>query len=569
MSQTNGPRLCDLVTPFENSENTWSIYPRPQMVRDSYIPLDKDWRLAVKSGESVTPLGGIAMPFAPETRLSGIRRTLDEGEKWVYTCNFTLPEGFNIGHVLLHFGAVDQIANVNVNGHNFKQHVGGYLPFEYDITKYLADENVITVEVADELDLDIPYGKQWKKRGGMWYTPISGIWQTVWLESVPKQYISSIRLTPTLDTITIETVGGKTKKTVEIETEKGIVTHTFEGDKCEIKIDEPHLWSPEDPYLYNFTLTSGEDKIRSYFALRTITCKKKRILLNGKPYFFNGLLVQGYFSDGIYLPASPDGFLWDIQTMKKLGFNMLRKHIKVEPEAFYYYCDKYGMVVFQDMVNSGHYSFFADTLLPNIIGHKPIRKKRFNKRHCEIFEKHCADTVNHLYNHPCICYYTLFNEGWGQYDADRIYGDMKAIDSTRVWDATSGWFAQKDSDVQSEHIYFKKAKFPFGKRPAVLSEFGGYTCKIEGHIFNLDKAFGYKTMTDIDHFSREIQDLYFTQVVPMAKKGLSAAVLTQVSDVEDEINGLVTYDRQVVKVREDVMQEIKKAIDEAFAESNK
>ncbi len=557
-------RFCELTTPFEGRVGAWGVYPRPQLVRDSYLPLDTAWELwAAKDGE-VTFVGNINMPFVPESRLSGISRTLGDGEAWKYVCRFTLPDGFNIGRVLLHFGAVDQVARVCVNGVDLGEHIGGYLPFEYDITDALCEgENILAVEVVDELDTDIPYGKQSKKRGGMWYTPISGIWQSVWLESVPREYVSSLRITPTLDSVTIEAVGGTAEKRVEVETPEGVIVRDFVGGVCEIAIPTPRLWTPEEPYLYEFTLYCGEDKIRSYFALRTVTADGKNILLNGKPYYFHGLLDQGYFSDGIYLPASPEGYLWDIKTMKSLGFNTLRKHIKIEPEIFYYYCDKYGMIVFQDMVNSGKYSFLIDTALPTVGPRRGITHKASALRR-EIFERHCAETVRHLYNYPSVCCYTLFNEGWGQYDADRICTEMKALDGTRVWDATSGWFCEKISDVQSEHIYFKKADFKIGERPAVLSEFGGYACRVDGHVFNPDKAYGYKSISDGAALSAALKRLYLDEVVPLVKRGLCGSVLTQVSDVEDEINGLVTYDRQVVKVDADTMLEIRAAIDEAF-----
>ena len=560
-------KFNDLSTIFEKASSlTWSIYPRPHLVRESYLPLDGTWELGVKSCGRLLPLGGIKMPYVPESRLSGIMRTLGEGETWVYTRRFTLPDGFGVGRVLLHFGAVDQIARVSVNADTFPEHIGGYLPFTYDITDSLNyGENTLTVEVTDRLDTDIPYGKQSKKRGGMWYTPISGIWQTVWLESVPDNFISALKLTPTLDSICIEAVGGNEKKTVVIEAPDGAMTHEFSGECCEIKIDAPRLWTPEDPYLYHFTLSDGNDTVKSYFALRTVTVSGSRILLNGKPYYFHGLLDQGYYSDGIYLPASPEGYMWDIKTMKSLGFNMLRKHIKLEPELFYYYCDKYGMVVFQDMVNSGKYSFLIDTALPTVGLRRGVVHPASVRRR-ELFECHCEDTVRYLYNHPCVCYYTLFNEGWGQYDSDRICGEMKALDSTRVWDATSGWFTERVSDVQSEHVYFKKVDFKIGARPAVLSEFGGYSCRIDGHVYNPDKSYGYKAMSDTAELNAALKRLYLNEVVPMIRRGLCASVLTQVSDVEDEINGLVTYDRQVVKADAGVMAEIRAAIDAAVTE---
>ena len=566
----NKARFCELKTPFENDNSlTWNEHPRPQFKRESYISLCGEWELSVIKNNNEENLGEIVVPFVPESRISKINRNLSKNEKYIYRKNFTLPENFNKGQVLLHFGAVDQIAKVYVNNQFVGEHIGGYLPFNFEIGEYIQNgENQITVEVTDTLDTDLAYGKQRYKRGGMWYTPISGIWQIVWLESVSKDYIKSLKITPTTNSVTIETVGGKKNKAVILHTEDGDVEHFYQGDYVTFKIDSPKLWSPENPYLYEFTLTDGEDKVESYFALRTITIKEKNgksyICLNNKPYFFHGLLDQGYFSDGIYLPSSPKGFIWDIENMKKLGFNMLRKHIKIEPDLFYYYCDKLGMIVFQDLVNSGKYNFIIDTALPTIGLRKGITHFA-SKRRKEQFEKDAKNTVELLYNHPSVCYYTIFNEGWGQYDANRIYKDMKKLDSTRVWDTTSGWFTVKESDVKSEHIYFKKIKLKGDKKkPLVLSEFGGYSCKIKDHSFNLDENYGYKTFETTDELTKGIEDLYYEQIVPQIENGLCATVLTQVSDVEDETNGLSTYDRQVIKVDETKMQEIAVKLKEEF-----
>ena len=570
-SKKNPPHLCSLNTPFESDSSTsWEDeYPRPQMKRDSYFSLCGEWELSCKTGEKEEVLGPIRVPFPPESRLSGVERQPKKGEQYIYRRTFSLPDSFNRGRILLHFGAVDQIATVYLNNTRVGEHVGGYLPFSLDITDALhKGENDLRVEVIDQLDPELPYGKQRKNRGGMWYTPISGIWQPVWVESVSAEYFSSLKLTPTLNSITIETNGGKADKLVIIQTSSGPVEHRFTGNCTTIPIPSPVHWTPENPHLYSFTLTDGEDTVESYFALRTVTIetfsKQAYICLNGKPMFFHGLLDQGYFSDGIYLPATPSGYLYDIQTMKALGFNMLRKHIKVEPDLFYYYCDKYGMVVFQDMVNSGKYSFFLDTALPTI-GMKRGISHRASSRRREAFEHDLTQMVAHLHNHPCVCYYTIFNEGWGQYDADRIYRNMKALDPTRVWDATSGWFVERDSDVTSEHVYFRKLNLHADpKRPCVLSEFGGYSWKLPEHSFNLDQTYGYKKFTERDAFVHALENLYREEVIPAIRKGLCAAVLTQVSDVEDETNGLVTYDRHVVKVDLAPMTALARELNQVF-----
>ena len=565
----NKPRLCkDLKTPFEDdTSNDWTEYPRPQMKRDSYMSLCGEWELEVLTNKSYRHLGNVKIPFAPESRLSGIERELKRGEYFKYYKKFDLPDEMKGKRILLHFGAVDQITYAHLNYLRIvaDQH-SGYIPFEVDITEDIKEkDNLLEVHVFDDLNHDFAYGKQRRDRGGMWYTPISGIWQAVWLEAVPENYIRDIKMTPSLDSVRFKIEGGEEEKIITLKNGK---QYRFEGDEFELKVDDPHLWTPEDQYLYEFTLESGEDKIESYFALRTVgTAKiggKSYITLNEKPYFFHGLLDQGYYSDGIYTPATPEGYKYDILKMKELGFNMLRKHIKVEPELFYYYCDKYGMIVFQDMVNSGKYNFLIDTALPTIglkkgITHRasPIRRGTFTRE--------TEATVKLLYNHPSVVYYTIFNEGWGQFDADKNYRRLKALDPSRIWDATSGWFVEKESDVTSDHVYFKKLDLKNDPdRPMVLSEFGGYSCKIEGHSFNLDKTYGYSFFKDTESFGKALKDLYMNEVIPMIDRGLCATVYTQVSDVEDETNGLVTYDRQVVKVNKADMLEISKAIEDKF-----
>ena len=587
------PRICQLETPFEkDTQFSWQDYPRPQLKRDSYISLCGVWQLSVKKYKvkvkqysrfagfareyqtddfEQTELGGIMVPYPPESRISGIERPLGENETYLYTRQFTLAEEFINDKVLIHFGAVDTNTVVMVNGRLAGVHRGGYLPFSFDITELIvAGENTITVEVEDTLDIELAYGKQRKDRGGMWYTPISGIWQPVWLESVPENHIESIRLTPSLEDIAIEVKGGAEEKTVIISTENGYITKVFSGEKVTIPIENPQHWSPEKPYLYNFEIISGKDRVQSYFALRTVTIENLKeqnyICLNGKPYFFHGLLDQGYFADGIYTPFTPAGFVWDIVEMKKLGFNTLRKHIKIEPDLFYYYCDKYGMMVFQDMMNAGKYNYIIDTVLPTIgmkkgVTHKPSPRRK------EFFEKECRILTDLLYNHPSVVYYTIFNEGWGQYDADRIYKELKEYDPTRIWDATSGWFIEKDSDVDSHHIYFRKIKIKARpSRPLILSEFGGFSWKVPDHSFNLDEEYGYKKFKSGEELTKGLCDMYYGDIVSAIRNGLNGAILTQVSDVEDETNGIATYDRQLVKADEKSMQDMANKLFETFAQ---
>ena len=555
-----------LTTPFEakaNLNEPWNDYPRPQLVRDSFISLNGVWQLSVKSDNTTSFTGNITVPFPPESKISGICKHFDENDILVYHRTFEIDKLLPKRKILLHFGAVDQIAKVTLNGKFVGEHYGGYLPFCFDITQYVTlGENSITVEVCDRLDVDYPYGKQRKDRGGMWYTPVSGIWQTVWMESVPCEYIEKLKITPALDSVKIMVFGGIAEKILTLHTEKGDETYRFSGDCIELNISDPVLWSPNDPYLYRFTLKCGDDTVRSYFALRIVSVGKSKgksvICLNGKPYFFHGVLDQGYFSDGIYLPATPKGYEFDILEMKRLGFNMLRKHIKIEPEIFYYYCDLHGMIVFQDLVNSGKYNFIIDTALPTAFLRHGVTHRASKKRR-EIFQNTSRETVEVLYNHPSVCYYTVFNEGWGQHSTKKNYLQMKKTDPTRICDTTSGWFKTLYSDVRSEHIYFKPVKLKAAsnsKRPLVLSEFGGYSLKIEDHSYNLSETYGYRFYKQKDSFEQGLRSLYLNEICSAVKKGLCACVLTQLSDVEDETNGLVTYDRQVVKVDKALMNEI-------------
>ncbi len=531
----------------------WDIYPRPQLKRESYVNLNGIWELEAEGNRMP-----ILVPFCPESRLSGIGRHFPEGEDLVYSRKFTLPEGFRKDRVLLHFGAVDQIAEVSLNGVDLGSHTGGYTAFTFDITDVLQEENVLEVGISDDLyDRTQPYGKQVRpeKRGGMWYTPVTGIWQTVWLESVPENHIESLDIQVSLEAATVTLSPALSGKIV-----CNGQTYPLVDGKAVIAPEKPHLWTPEDPYLYDFVVETEQDRVESYFALRTIENKIvngfHRLCLNGKPYFFHGLLDQGYWPDGIFTPAAPECYAEDILAMKKLGFNTLRKHIKVEPEEFYYLCDKLGMVVFQDMVNNGDYSFMRDTAFPTLgIQRLPDKHMHKDKNARRVFLETMNATVRQLKNHPCILYWTIFNEGWGQFDSASVYKKLKALDSSRIIDATSGWFRQKKTDVDSRHIYFTPwSALQHSDKPLVLSEFGGYSCPVEGHLFNPDKAYGYKSCESLEHFQTSIEALYRAKVLPAIQRGLCAAICTQVSDVEDEINGFLTYDRKVNKADEKAMQ---------------
>ena len=541
----------------------WDVYPRPQMKREQWWNLNGQWEFGIHYDRK------IRVPFCPESELSGIGEHFPEGSPLRYRRTVTLPSGS--GRWLLHFGAADQRAQVYINGKLAGEHEGGYTAFTLDVTDLWQEgENEIKVICRDDLtDRSFPYGKQTLTRGGMWYTPVSGIWQTVWMERVPETYIEKLRIVNRGGSVTIDT-GLKIPGTVTVA---GLGQFPLTDGKVTITPENPHFWSPEDPYLYEFTVEAGEDRVESYFALRSLEIKTlggyPRLCLNGKPYFFHGLLDQGYWPDGLLTPPAPESYADDILAMKALGFNTLRKHIKVEPEEFYYQCDKLGMVVFQDMVNNGRYRFFRDTALPTLGLQKlpDMTLNRGDKTRLAFLES-MECTVRQLENHPCILYWTIFNEGWGQFRADDAYEVLRKIDDTRWIDTTSGWFRGRKTDVDSRHVYFRKVRLRSdGKKPLVLSEFGGKTWRAEGHVFNPDKTYGYGACQDQEALGRAVEELYREEILPCVKQGLCAAIYTQVSDVEDEINGLVTYDRKQVKLTPERMLPVAQALRQAMEES--
>ena len=537
-------------------------YPRPQLVRDKWISLDGKWTFSIKkTSEAGLPPGPriINVPFCPESMLSGLNRITRQDEIMLYGRSFSIPEDWKDMRLILHIGAVDQTAKVYIDGKYAGSHEGGYLPFSFDITGLLnegEEKHSVIVEARDSLDHKYPWGKQKYKNGGMWYTPVSGIWQSVWLEPVPETHIESLSIHTGLDWAEIKAYG-VTDGILELNGKTYDLSDVTEDNKpcasVRLEIDEPELWSPENPHLYEFKIRSGDDNISSYFALRTLTIENKggctRLCLNGIPYFFNGVLDQGYWHDGIYTPSSPDKYAEDIAAMKSLGYNTLRKHIKIEPEVFYYECDRLGMAVFQDMVNNSDYSFIRDSVLPTI-GSRKIDDKNLHDdlESRRMFMESMEGTVKTLRNHPSVCYWTIFNEGWGQFDADAAYDRLKELDSSRFIDSTSGWFWQNKSDVDSYHVYFKKIDLMPGDRPLVISEFGGYACKLPGYYYGGRREYGYRKCPDRAALQKDISRLYNEEIEPLKAMGLSAAIYTQLSDVEDEVNGLLTYDREIKKV---------------------
>ncbi|MGM9858414.1 MAG: glycoside hydrolase family 2 protein [Bacilli bacterium] len=562
-------KFVNLRTSFAddfNKDAPLQEYPRPNLRRASYLNLNGQWDYAInKTGIfPKTYEGKITVPYPLESELSGVQRKLKSNEYLFYKLEFFVDKSFRKDIDILHIDGVDQCAEIYLNGVLVGLSNNGYIPSSYDVTKFMVNGiNELIVKVKDSLNKKYCYGKQKKNRGGMWYTPCSGIWKSVWYESVANTYIKNIdiKVLPTLDGILLHIDTNAKNKLISVQIEDKIIysINTQDNDLT-IKLDKPHLWSPEDPFLYDLHIETKEDDVTSYFGLRKIEIKDNKIYLNNKKYFCNGVLDQGYFPDGIYTPASYKAYAFDILSMKNLGFNTLRKHIKIEPLYFYYMCDVYGMLVFQDMVNNAPYSFIIDTALPTVIKNLHLSDKHRHKKYNDIFKEGMIKTVELLKPFPSIVLWTIYNEGWGQHNADKMHELLLSYDDTRLIDDTSGWFEQKSNMFKSLHIYFKKINIKEDiDKPIYISEFGGYSYKVKNHIFNPNHAYGYKFFNTKEDFEEGFINLYKNEIIPIKDK-LSAIIYTQVSDVEDEINGLLTYDRKVLKVDENKVSEVMKKL---------
>lgn len=541
-------------------------YPRPQLERkNDYLILNGEWKGKVlDKNENIIKEGKIIVPYSPEATLSEFNHILQPSEKFVYSKEISLPFSFDRERerLFLHFGAVDYLATIYIDDIKVTAHKGGYLPFSIEVYK---SKFTLKVEVEDPSDSEEQErGKQSLTPGGIWYTSQSGIWKTVWIEKTPVNYIESVRITPHLKSVDILV---KTNKSDD-------VTLKYEGGEYIFKtnenftlfVDNPHLWSPEDPYLYYFTLKYKDDEVFSYFALRTFTIEEdnkgiKRFFLNEKPYFLHGVLDQGYYSGGLYTPHCEEEVINDIALMKRLGFNTLRKHIKIEDARWYYHCDKEGMLVIQDIPSGGGKYKAWVISIPLILGsflkdnHYTLYSRKDKNMRLE-FENNTKETIALLYNTPSICMWVPFNEGWGQFDSSRLSNEILSLDNTRFIDPNSGWHDQKYGNVVSKHVYFKKYKFKKDKlgRVVFLSECGGF-----GYS-NDKKSFSYKNCRSKEELTETIVSFYKEEVIPNIKKGLSGCIYTQLSDVENEKNGFITYNRSEVKVKEEKIREVSKEI---------
>ena len=577
-------------------------YPRPLLMREDYQILNGWWDYAftIDYKQPQQYEGRILVPFSPETALSGVGRQLKPDEYLWYRRNFNLPgwereKGQN--RILLHFGAVDQSCEVRINGHKVKRHTGGYLPFEVDISRYAQESaNELIVAVKDLSDTSYhSKGKQKLNAGGMFYTAQSGIWQTVWREKVPETYIKEIKTVPDIEKkiirIKVSSSYSTDKKNVDklsrnlpieikirkpglypdpvvkpsqISTEDMLETavQAVSGKWIEIPIESISLWNCETPYLYYFEVKLGDDRAISYFAMRKFSLETKvheefpRICLNGEVQFQNGVLDQGYWPESLYTPPSDAAMIFDIREMKKTGFNMVRKHLKIEPQRWYYHCDRLGIVVWQDMVNGGSYYkhwfvTYGATLLSWL--RIPMRDvyPRLLSREAKAgrleFIREMKETTRLLGNHPSIAAWVIFNEGWGQFQTEDMTRIVRRLDPNRLIDQASGWFDQGGGDFSSLHNYFFKLFIrPERERASVLSEFGGYSYREPGHCAK-EKLYGYGICKNKKDLEKRFLERW-QGVRNLIPQGLSASIYTQWTDVEEEVNGVFTYDREVRKI---------------------
>ena len=556
-----------------------SEYPRPQFKRNSYICLNGLWEYAIRKEEAIPETfdGNILVPYSPEVEKSGVNKVVMPDDYLFYRLNYEIPKDFIKDKVILHFGAVDQIAEVFINGQFVIKHVGGFLPFSVDIKPFLKDNNFeLVLRVVDTTNSSFhSSGKQSLNPGGIWYKPQSGIYMPVWMESVSDGFIEKIKITPDIDKKQVKISFKSTKKSAKLQL-NGKTYDLFTDQENIINIDDLHLWSPENPYLYECKIANEVDEVSTYFAMRKISLikdDKNRLLiaLNNKPYFMKGVLDQGYYQDGLLTPNSDDDYINDIKLIKSLGFNVSRKHIKIESLRWYYHCDRLGLLVWQDFVNGcTKYDFWLNQV-PLFVRYK-ISDHRYKKFFREDEEgrkeayQEFLDTIDLLYNSPCIVLWTIFNEAWGQFDAKEIYEKLKQVDPTRLYDHASGWHDQGSSDVKSMHIYKWKVKVPSkGKiknRAFVCSECGAYILDKRLKEAKKKEGFIYLLFNNKEDFQKEYEKFIKEEIKPAKKNGMSAFIYTQISDVEEEMNGFVSYDRKEIKVDINTIKKANDSIDE-------
>lgn len=554
--------------------NTLQEYPRMNLQRDSYYNLNGLWQYQIterKADPDPSAWKSVVVPFAIGTKLSGSDETLPVGKALWYRKQFAYQPGSN--HTWIHFEAVDMECMVFINGMEVGTHKGGYTPFGFDISQYVSYQNSLMLRVIDDSDYGaFSFGKQKVEHGGMWYTPTAGIWGTVWLEDVPKHHVSDIKITPDYDHSCVHVaVAGDFDQALITVASNGHVIHsgiTNDGTYT-APIKDMHPWTVDDPFLYDLYVQTEDDFVRSYFGMRKFSMMndsrgRPRFALNNQVMFLSGLLDQGYTDDGGYTFRSEKMMIQEIQNAKALGFNLLRKHMKVESRRYYYLCDRIGMLIMQDMPCGGfdHYDYLTMGLLPNL-GIRRLsdtRKSAFTRNNPvfkENYIQELSEVLDRLYHFTCICSWVPFNEGWGQFDSKKITDMIRDYDNTRLIDSASGWHDQGCGDFFSIHNYF----FPYRQkkdryhRICLLSEFGGYSYVVQGHN-KMKKEYGYRRFDDQAQLNSGVLELYEKQILPNIPEGLSGCIYTQLSDVEDECNGLWTQDREVLKIDPDRMRRI-------------
>lgn len=551
-----------------------SEYPRPCLIRKHWQNLNGSWDYAI-TNKNIYPKQfplKILVPFSPECALSGVNHKLQPNEFAWYHRRFSLQKYPSSERLFLHFGAVDQFCEVYINYKRVGNHIGGYTPFHFDITSFVQQgENDILIKVRDFSDTSFySRGKQKRNPSGMFYTAQSGIWQTVWLEPVPLNFIERITFTPDFDHKIVR-IYAKTLKKIPISctiSGNGISSftiHFFSNTQKEVLLPTLYPWTPETPYLYQVEFNTASDQVFSYFAMRKCDIQTdpsgiRRLYLNNQPYFHAGVLDQGYWPESLYTPPTDQALIFDIQLAKSLGFNMIRKHAKVDSDRFYYHCDRLGMLVWQDIVNGGtSYHHLFVTYFASLIQMKNLAFSD-KKRHAALLSRKEAtgrhqyiqelkETIHALSCHPSIVVWVPFNEGWGQFSSARITSFIRHLDPTRLIDHASGWFDQGCGDFKSIHYYFFHLKFhrePF--RALAITEFGGYSLHIKGHSACPPvRVYGYKRFSQKKSLRSSYKELIQNIILPAVHNGVSATVLTQLTDIEEEVNGICTYDRKILK----------------------
>ncbi len=552
-------------------QNPLPEYPRMQLQRNSFFSLNGLWKYQiVQAGEQPNEKNwkDILVPFALGSKLSGTQEELRPGETLWYQ-KFFKYKPLHM-RTMLNFEGVDQVCAVYLNGLPAGMHAGGYAPFSLDVTAMIKENNVLLVKCNDDSDQSsLAFGKQRIEHGGIWYTPSSGIWQSVWMENVPASFVQDLKITVDYDAsrVYIRLAGNFTQAVINVAAGGKMISRGITNDKnYTVEMPKFHPWTPDDPFLYDLYIQTEDETIKSYFGMRKFSAARDgtgytRFCLNNEPLFLSGLLDQGYSVDGLMTYPSDEAMQFELNKIHDMHFNLLRKHVKVECRRWYYWCDRIGILVMQDMpCGGGSYDLKYHGIRP-MLGQRKIKDNQYEKTGREDLQSRknyyyeLDQMLDNLYNCVCVCSWVPFNEGWGQFDSRKVSEHIQNYDTTRLVDSASGWFDQGAGDFNSRHVYFHAFHTPMRKddRILLLSEFGGYTYLESAHS-EPKKLSGYKIFKDRIRLDEAIQKLYSQEIMPAIEKGLAGCIYTQVSDVEDECNGLFTADRRILKIDEREMK---------------